>query len=216
MQEKDSCCITDDGSREKKEYWDANFEKNETPNWIETEAPWIMTWINDIDLSKEATIFCAGVGNANIVEHLLQNGYKNIIANDISQVALDTLSSRVNNNSVTYLQDDLISPKKIQDYKGKIDLYIDRATLHFFTKCAEKDHYFSQMQDLLKTGGHTVIGVFSKDNKPKCCGLDLQLWSIQSLHNRMPDYNHTNSTEFAYKELNGNIRNYIYLLAQKQ
>jgi SAM-dependent methyltransferase len=215
MDTSDSCCIVDNVEASRKKYWDANFQEIETPNWIETEEPWIMPWIDRANLPSDAVIFCAGVGDSNIVEALVNRGFKNIIANDISEVALQKIKERHPEETITYLEDDLINPSKLQAYFGKIDLYIDRATLHFFTACPEKDHYFEQMKNLLKPGGYTMLGVFSKENVAKCCGLDLQLWSMQSLQNRLADYSHMDAQEVSFTEINGNIRNYIYQFSQK-
>ncbi len=215
MSEKESCCVTPVANESMAQYWDANYSANDTQNWIETDQPSIMKWIDGLDLARDAKIFCAGVGDANIVDHLLEAGFTNIIANDISRLALDKLSNRVKSESVTLLHDDLIEPSLLHDHHGTIDLYIDRATLHFFTKCSQKDHYFSQLSNLLTPSGFAMIGVFSKNNKPKCCGLDLQLWSMQSLKNRLAGYKFISEDELSFKELNGNVRNYIYLLAKK-
>lgn len=215
MSKNESCCINKEDSSTFKEYWDNNYINNQSPNWIETQTPYITTWIDSLNLPSDATIFCAGVGNANIIQTLLEKGFTNIIANDISKVVLERLANTLNSSYVTYLNDDLIQPKKVHLYEGKVDLYIDRATLHFFTKCDEKDHYFNQKYTLLKPNGYSILGVFNKDNTPRCCGLDLQLWSLESLKNRMPQYDYSKESTVAFEERNGNIRNYIYLLSQK-
>jgi SAM-dependent methyltransferase len=215
MDKEDSCCVVNTEDTSRKHYWDANFEKVNTPNWVETSEPWIMPWVDKAALPLDSAIFCAGVGDSNIVETLIRRGFTNIIANDISEVALQKLEAKHPEAEVTYLLDDLIKPTKLQTYEGQIDLYIDRATLHFFTTCPEKDHYFQQMKNLLRPQGYAMLGVFSKDNVAKCCGLDLQLWSLQSLQNRMSDYNHLDSNEVPFIELNGNTRNYIYQFSQK-
>ncbi|GLR17689.1 class I SAM-dependent methyltransferase [Portibacter lacus] len=216
MEVKDSCCIVSSSETTSKDYWDANFNKLETPNWIERNTPWIMPWIDLINLPKDAKIFCAGVGDSNLVESLLTKGFYNIVANDISEVALNKLRIKHAGSEVIFLQDDLINPSKIQSLHGEIDLYIDRATLHFFTTCKEKEAYFSQMEKLLKLDGYSILGVFNKDNVAKCCGLELQLWSRDSLQNRMPTYDHLKAAEVAFTEINGNVRNYIYQLSQKK
>ena len=212
---EETCCIQKGAEDSFQDYWNESFQRRATPNWIERKEPYIMKWVRSMNLPKSAQIFCAGVGDANIVQHLLDEGYQDIIANDISDIALERLASKINSNSVTFLQDDLIQPRKIGAFHGSIDLYIDRATLHFFTTCEAKAHYFQQVDDLLKPGGYSALGVFSKDNRAKCCGLDLQLWSLDSLKNRFNTYSYLDEASFPFEEINGNIRNYIYLLAQK-
>ncbi len=215
MSSEKSCCIIPDENESLTQYWDSNFLKNEVQNWIEKDQPSIMKWVDEMSIDKEATIFCAGVGDANIVDHLMDRSFVDIIANDISSHALKKLATRVGSNGITFLQDDLMNPDGILDYKEKVSLYIDRATLHFFTTCPQKDHYFKQLDELLIPDGYAIIGVFSKNNTPKCCGLDLQLWSMQSLKNRFVGYTIIKEEEVAFTEINGNVRNYIYLLARK-
>lgn len=214
MENVDSCCVAKNGEVSQKDFWNANFRRTNTPIWTETKDPWIMPWIEEATLANDAVIFCAGVGDSNLVEALVKRGFKNIIANDISSVALQKLKTKLPKKGITFLEDDLMNPSKLNDYQGKIDLYIDRATLHFFTACPEKDHYFEQMKNLLKLEGYAILGVFSKENVAKCCGLDLQLWTSQSLQNRMPEYTHLKEAEVAFQEMNGNTRNYIYQFSQ--
>ena len=212
----DTCCITKLESERMEDYWDKNFEANEVQNWVETEAPQIMQWFDSMAIPKTAKILCVGVGDSNIVNSLYSKGYKNIVANDISSKALEKLErSNIGNKGITYLRDDLLDPRGLTELYGSVDIYIDRATLHFFTTCPEKDFYFAQLNKYLTKDGLAMMGVFSKDNKPKCCGLDLQLWSMQSLKNRMPEYTFPDEFEQAFTERNGNVRNYLYLLAKK-
>ncbi len=214
MNEKTTCCLNPEDAETMAAYWNETFRVNEVQNWAE-QSPAIGHWINSLSISKDARIFLAGVGDAVLVDFLVDEGFTRIIANDISEEALDRVSRRVQSPHVTYLHDDLINPQKLHELHGSIDLYIDRATLHFFTKCAEKDHYFNQLDLMLTTGGISMIGVFNKNNKAKCCGLDLQLWSLESLKNRLGDYQHLDEFTREFIEQNKNKRNYIYLMSQK-
>lgn len=198
-------------------HWNTNFHNKSIQNWVETEEPAILKWFHQMAIPKSATIFCAGVGDSNIVEQLINVGYHQIIANDISQVALDKLARNINHNvDVSFVVDNLVAPVQIPSYHGKVDVFIDRATLHFFTNNTDQDFYFTQLARLLKPNGYYMLGIFGPNNKPKCCGLDLQLWSEASIKNRLDDYQIRDSFEQAFEEQNGNIRNYIYTLAQKK
>ena len=216
MKETKEACDIMANSKDMAAHWDLNYTQHSNQNWTEWSNPAIERWLSDLQLSKNALFFLAGVGDAHVVEYLIGLGYENIIANDISSQALSNLSRRVNSPAVRYLNDDLIQPKYIHDFHGHIDVYIDRATLHFFTTCAEKDFYFNQLHELLKPGGYSMIGVFNKNNVPRCCGLDLQLWSAESLKNRLSNYEHKGEFSQAFRERNGRIRNYIYLMSQKR
>jgi len=211
----DQCCHVKLNSQSAENYWDETFASAQTLAWEESDIPWVMDWVLQLNLEKNARIFCAGVGNSRIVDHLLKAGFTNIVANDISGVALDTITKRVNSNDVTYVQDDLIKGRHLKSLENTVDLYIDRATLHFFTQCEEKDAYFAQMNRLLAPEGITVIGVFDKNNEPVCCGQQLQLWSLESLKNRLKEFSFLAEAHETFYESNGSVRNYIYLQAQK-
>lgn len=212
----ESCCMTMNNEGDIRKYWDDTFHSNEIHNWSEKSTPSMARWIDSSVFSKDAVIFCAGVGDSLLVDYLLGLGYTNIIANDISKVALERVKNRIGDTAVQFVPDDLMNPSDIHKYHGTVDLYIDRATLHFFTTCKEKDFYFAQKMELLKQGGKSILGVFSKDNEPKCCGLDLQLWSMESLKNRMPQYDFIEEYSEVFVENNDRKRNYIYLFSEKR
>ena len=175
------------------------------------------SWLERILTKKRMNIFCAGAGDSFLVDKLLSLGQEHIIANDISAIALEKIKQRVTNpEKIMFYKEDLLSPKIKQNFEDKLDVWIDRATLHFFTSCSDKDTYFDNLHRCLKQGGMVIIGVFSKNNVPKCCGLDLQLWSLDSLANRLSGFTVLDSFAHNFKEQNGKMREFIYLLAQKK
>ena len=74
----------------------------------------------------------------------MADDYTNIIANDLSEKALTTLKNRLGEQAskVTFIADDLMHPKKLNKLSN-IDLWNDRAVLHFFLKEEEKIAYFN-------------------------------------------------------------------------
>ena len=209
-------CRLDSKFEDPEAHWDKAYENTKTKNWTERAQPAIHKWLTELQLNKNATILCAGAGDSFIIDYLLDQGFTNIVANDISGSALDLLKTRIDSTCVTYVKDDLVNPTILQQYHGTVDLYIDRATLHFFTTCRDKDFYFDHIKKLLSPEGIAMIGVFSQYNNPKCSGLDLQLWSMDSLKNRFNKFVILDEFQQAYVEINDNIRNYIYLMVQNQ
>jgi uncharacterized UPF0146 family protein len=197
------------------DHWDKVYQKRDVQNWSELDQPRILNLIKTLNLRDDAVIFLAGVGDSSIVYHLSELGFRNIIANDISQSALDLLARKYDMNTVTFVKDDLTNPKMLDNYYQKIDLYIDRATLHFFKKEQEIQEYFGLISSMVKKGGHCIISVFDETNKPKCSGLDLKLWSLNDLEERIPDFKTEFSFSEFFRELNGNKRKYIHLLSNK-
>lgn len=203
-----------------KEHWNTAYDKeDEQLGWFETNPFQTMKLVKSCDLHKEATILNVGVGTTTLIEALLEEGYINIIANDFSDLALKKLKQRIKksfNYDLTCIKDDLTKPKKLNKLVN-IDLWIDRAVLHFFLTQEEQKSYFNLIHQTVGKNGYVIIAVFSLEGAKKCCGLDLKRYDFEMLQNSLGSqfkliktFNHTFINPF------GGERPYIYALFQRE
>ena len=203
-----------------KEHWNAAYNaEDEQLGWFEANPMQTMELVNACDLQKDATILNVGAGTTTLIDTLLEEGYTNIIANDLSDLALEKLKQRIrksHNYNLTCIKDDLTNPQKINKLQN-IDLWIDRAVLHFFLTEAEQNAYFNLIQKTVSKNGYVIIAVFSLEGAQKCCGLDLKRYNLEMLQNNLgthfkliKSFNHTFINPF------GGERPYIYTLFQRQ
>jgi len=213
----EDCCYNGDAEKGSVEYWNGVYEEEKKHNWLDENQTDLIEMFDKANLDKNASLFLGGVGNAKLPEILIEKGYNNLILNDISPNALIELKNRLpKKDSLIFQAGDILATETFLNHQNKFDIWIDRATLHFFTVCAQKDPYFERINETVKPGGHVLIGVFSKNNEPQCCGLDLQLWSIESLVNRLPNMDLVSERTVNFTENNGTIREYIYVLFKKK
>ena len=204
-----------------KTHWDTVYQTkaDNQLGWYEESPETTMALIAKCDLVKDATILNVGAGTTILIDALLDKGYINIIANDLSQVALQKLENRIHekyNHNLNCIIDDLTNPKQLNLLKN-VDFWIDRAVLHFFLKEEEQQTYFDLIQKSISKGGYVLIAVFSLDGAEKCCGLDLQRYNVEMLRNRLgkefkliDSFNHTYINPFAAE------RPYIYTLFKRE
>ena len=203
-----------------KEHWNAAYNvEDEQLGWFEANPMQTMELVNACNLKKDATILNVGAGTTTLIDTLLEEGYTNIIANDLSDLALNKLKQRIkksHNYNLTCIKDDLTNPQKINKLQN-IDLWIDRAVLHFFLTEAEQNAYFNLIQKTVSKNGYVIIAVFSLEGAQKCCGLDLKRYNLEMLQNNLgthfkliKSFNHTFINPF------GGERPYIYTLFQRQ
>jgi len=203
-----------------KEHWNAAYNlEDEQLGWFEANPMQTMELVNACNLKKDATILNVGAGTTTLIDTLLEEGYTNMIANDLSDLALDKLKQRIkksHNYNLTCIKDDLTNPQKINKLQN-IDLWIDRAVLHFFLTEAEQNAYFNLIQKTVSKNGYVIIAVFSLEGAQKCCGLDLKRYNLEMLQNNLgthfkliKSFNHTFINPF------GGERPYIYTLFQRQ
>lgn len=202
------------------EHWNAAYNKeDEQLGWFEANPMQTMELVNACNLQKDATILNVGAGTTTLIDTLLEEGYTNILANDLSDLALNKLKKRIkksHNYNLNCIKDDLTNPQKINKLQN-IDLWVDRAVLHFFLTEVEQKAYFNLIQKTVSNSGYVIIAVFSLEGAQKCCGLDLKRYNLEMLQNNLSShfkliktFNHTFINPF------GGERPYIYTLFQRQ
>ena len=205
---------------ELKSHWDNTYHKCPVENlgWYEANPDPSLSMIEYCKLDKSASILNVGAGASTIIDVLLAQGFNNIIANDISSIALKKLMTRLGEDTfkVKWIEDDLVNPVRLHKL-GKIDVWHDRAVLHFFTEKKDQESYFGLIKEMVKIGGHVIIAVFNLDGASKCSGLPVCRYSQEMLSSRLgDDFELIQSFDYLYIMPSGNTRPYIYSLFKRK
>jgi len=204
-----------------KEHWERVYQKIafDKLGWYEARSEPSLQLIEKCNLPEDAVILTVGAGASTLVDELLNMGFTRLIANDISSRALEELQLRLGpeqSNIVQWVVDDLTHPDDLQTLK-KIDLWHDRAVLHFFNEREEQDAYFNLLRNLVKPEGYVIIAAFNLDGAPKCSGLPVFRYNAAMLQTKL-------GNEFLLKETfdttytmpSGDTREYVYTLFQRK
>ena len=201
-----------------KKHWNEAYLNNKTEKlgWFEEKSEQTLILINKAKLSKDALILNVGAGSSTLIDNLLTDDFSNIIANDLSEEALESLKNRVGeNDKVKFIVDDLLNPSKLNKLEN-IDLWNDRAVLHFFLKEEEIKAYFNLLKKVLKANGFVIISVFAKNGAEKCCGLPVKRYDVEMLENELgTDFELKKSFNYTFVNPFGADRPYIYALFQR-
>jgi len=97
-----------------------------------------------------------------------------------------------------------------------VDIWVDRAVLHFLTDDEAINGYFRNLNSVLKVGGYAVFAEFSEDGARKCAGLVLHRYSVSELSGRLgPSFDLISTFDYTYLNPNGDPRPYVYALYKK-
>lgn len=166
-------------SSDNKNHWENIYEtKNpDQVSWTQKKPQTSLDFIHSFGLGKEAKIIDIGGGDSNLVDFLLEEGYKNITVLDISAKALEKAQQRLGNNAdkVKWLVTDITAFKPAETY----DIWHDRAAFHFLTTPEQISTYIDIARKSIT--GYLVLGTFSKNGPAKCSGLDIQQYDETSL-----------------------------------
>lgn len=200
------------------EHWNgifANKSDNEL-GWYEGDTSQTFKLLETIPADSGKTVFLPGAGTSILVEDLLQRGYR-LIVNDISNEALHTLRQRLGDdeNAVKWLLGDI--SKDLSAEVLKVDIWVDRAVLHFLVKEEDILGYFDNLRSFVASGGYVLLAEFATDGANRCAGLDLHRYSLEEMSKRLgASFEYVQHEEYCYTSPFGETRPYLYALFKKK
>ncbi len=201
-------------------HWENVYSKSavETLGWYEDNPEPSLKLIKNCQLPGEAAILNVGAGASKLVDVLVSGGYKNVIANDLSTLALDALKARLGDDligKVKWIVDDLTQPRKLLEL-DQVDLWHDRAVLHFFTEPADQETYFSLLKKLVRINGFVIIAAFNLSGATKCSGLPVCRYDQHMLQKKLGSgFELLESFDQTYLTPSGSTRPYVYALFRR-
>ncbi len=204
-----------------KEHWDAKY--SDTPivklGWYETNSIPSVQLIENCAVTKASSIADIGSGTTSLVANLLDLGYQNIFAIDISKVALEKAKDLLTNEQETrvhWVIDDITNPSSVFRLP-RVAVWHDRAVFHFLINEQDKQTYRSVLDKMLMPCGFIVVATFALEGAAYCSGLPVQRYDVDGLCEFFgKEYNLVESLEHTYKMPSGNTRPYIYARFQKE
>lgn len=222
ISDKNSCCSSTGAMPDKdlKSHWEEAYDKAviKKLGWYEEHPEPSLRLIKKSALKKDAVLLHVGAGTTTLVDELLKQGYKNSIATDISSRALQRLKERLGSDSskVKWIIDDLTKPTELT-HIGKIDLWHDRAVLHFFNDKKEQDTYFNLIHKLVKKNGFVIIATFNLHGATKCSGLPVCRYDERMLQEKLgKGFELIDAFDYTYQMPSGETREYVYTLFKRK
>jgi len=202
-----------------KKHWDEIYTWLETDElgWYEKIPEPSIKLLTKCRISKDESILDVGAGASTFIDYLINQGFKNVIATDISETALNKLKERLGKKAsiVRWIVDDITRPIHIRDLRD-IAVWHDRAVLHFLLEEKQQQTYLSTLKKVIKKGGYVIIAVFSLKGAKKCSGLDVKNYDQNMLATFLgDDFNLIEYFDYTYYMPSGEPRPYIYTLFQK-
>lgn len=163
----------------RKEHWN-NVYATKQPHevsWTQELPATSLEFIKNLNLPKSASIIDIGGGDSKLVDHLLNEGFKNITVLDISEKAIERAKKRLgeNANKINWIISDIIEFSPATTY----DCWHDRAAFHFLTEKNDINKYLATAKEAVTK--YMVIGTFSDKGPKKCSMLDIHQYTEEEL-----------------------------------
>lgn len=203
-----------------KEHWENVYASKEIRRlgWYEEVPEPSIRLISKCRIDKDDPILDVGAGASTLIDYLLEEGYGNIIAVDISEEAFSKLRERLGeekSRQVRWITDDITLPERMESL-GNIALWHDRALLHFLLGEKERRAYLTVLKKLVRKGGYVIIAVFSLTGAKKCSGLNVMNYDQRMLSDFLgEDFKLVDRFDYTYYTPTGEERPYVYTLFER-
>ena len=204
-----------------KQHWDNVYssKKINQLGWYEEVSAPSLQLLSKCGINKDVTLLDVGTGASTLIDSLIEAGFTNIIASDISGTALSKLRERLGKERaalVKWIVDDVTRSTHIKSLR-EVDVWHDRAVLHFLLKEDERDAYLTTLKTVVKQGGYVLIAAFSLDGAKKCSGLDIRNYDEKLLAEFLgEEFELIEHFDHMYHTPSGEARPYIYTLFQRK
>ena len=170
------------------EHWDkiyASTALNEV-GWYQKVPETSLTFINELNLAKDAAIIDIGGGDSYLAPTLLELGYTDITVLDLSAKAIERAQERLgtNANKINWIVGDITDFKPTRKY----DCWHDRAAFHFLLEASEINKYVEIAAEAINAKGQMIIGTFSVNGPNTCSGLKVSQYSKETLDQTFKNY----------------------------
>ena len=198
-------------------HWDALFARTASKElgWYENDSSLSLQFLNRINSWQNATVFISGAGTSTLIEELLIKNVR-LVVNDISAEAISIIKNRIGEKAknIIWLCQDIATA--LPDSIPPIDIWFDRAVLHFLVDDADIAGYFNNIKSSVKLGGHVILAEFSKTGALKCAGLNIHQYSLEEYSaNLGSSFQLLNHLETNFINPRGDPRPYIYGLFKR-
>jgi SAM-dependent methyltransferase len=148
-------------------------------SWYQKAPTLSLQLVRSSGVSRDEWLIDVGGGASQLVDSLLDDGYRHVAVLDIALTALEFAKSRLGEKAhvVEWLQADITEFQPMHGYT----LWHDRAVFHFLTAAADRRRYVEVLRRAVPVGGQVIIGTFALGGPERCSGLDIVQYDAAKL-----------------------------------
>lgn len=202
---------------EYRSHWEQIYKTRPTTqvSWYQAHPLLSLQYIRNTGVDTAGQVIDIGGGASTLVDHLLDDGYRNVTVLDISVTALQVAQQRLGRRAqaATWLEAD-ITQAALSHHK--YDVWHDRAVFHFLLHMEDRRRYVNSVRESVKPGGHVIVATFAADGPDHCSGLEVARYEPDGLHNEFgADFELLDSTHEEHQTPFGAEQKFIYCYCRK-
>ena len=162
-------------------HWDGVYreQRSDHLSWFQQHPSLSLELIAAAAANHDARIIDVGGGDALLVDHLLEQGYRRLTVLDVSGSAIERAQSRLGSRAATvrWVVGDVLTTETL----GRYDVWHDRALFHFLVAPQQRQQYVAAVTRTVVPHGSVIIATFAPDGPRRCSGLEVRRYDESSL-----------------------------------
>lgn len=170
------------------EFWETVHDSKDVDgvSWWQSVPELSLGLVDAALIDPADPVIDVGAGWSTLVDHLLERGYRDLTAVDLSITALNTVRERLGPAGA----DVVLQVADVLDLRmgRRYALWHDRAVYHFLTEADERADYLDSLRRSLRPGGRVVVATFGPDGPTTCSGLPIVRYTHEQLVCEFPGF----------------------------
>ncbi len=172
----------------RQDFWEGVHDSKDVDgvSWWQSVPDLSLGLVDQAGVGLDQPIIDVGAGWSTLVDHLLERGFRDLTAIDLSTTALQTVRDRIGEAGTQVVLDvaDVLDLRPTRRYA----VWHDRAVYHFLTEPDEREDYLASLDRSLEPDGWVVVATFGPDGPTTCSGLPIVRYTHQELAAQFPGY----------------------------
>ena len=155
-------------------------------SWWQSVPELSLDLVDRTGVARDAGVIDVGAGWSTLVDHLVERGFSDVSAIDLSKTALQTVRDRLGpaGEAVVLTMADVLD----LDLRRTFTVWHDRAVFHFLTEEDERDDYRASLDRHTGPDSWVVVATFGPDGPTHCSGLPIVRYSHEALAAEFPGW----------------------------
>lgn len=172
---------------DRKDHWTRVYDDKAATavSWYQETPEPSLRALERFGASQTSAFIDIGGGASNLVDALLEHGWRDLTVLDLAAPALEAAKQRIGAlaDKIEWIVADVTDWQPRRHY----DVWHDRAVFHFLTEAEQRDAYRSALLAGLAPAGLVIIATFALDGPEKCSGLPVQRYDAAGLAKELGD-----------------------------
>ncbi len=172
----------------RKDFWEGVHDSKDVDgvSWWQSVPELSLGLVDATGVGRDQPVIDVGAGWSTLVDHLLERGYTDLTAIDLSATALQTVRDRLGDAG----RDVVLEVADVLDLGPgrRYALWHDRAVFHFLTEPDEREDYLASLDRCLAPDGWVVVATFGPNGPTTCSGLPIVRYTHDELVAEFPGF----------------------------